>query len=401
MIFALWPKKFRTLPKIYGRVSETSSYVSREKLWKNDDFLVILYFEIKKIGLGAKQFSRDCHNFIRRVQRKIVRVFHWKKRWFFISFCTFSKIIVHFCQTYTAGFRKLQSICPEKKCERDKIWKNDEFLVILYFQWRKLDSGQSNWAGVVKTTFGVSRGILWGFFIEKRMVFHIFLHFEQSHCWLLPNNYGRVSETSIYVFGEKLWEKKKWKEKDDFVVILYFEIKKLDFGQNSLAEVVKAAFGVTRGIFWAFFIGKTMIFELFSHFERKSSGLCQTFTAGFSKLQSTCPEKNFEREKIKKRWFLSNFVLWVRKMDFGQNNSTGFVKAAFGVSRGIFWAFFIGKTMTFERFSHFEQKSSGLCQKSTAGFPKFQTTCPEKNFEIEKFWKNDDFDDFVVILYFE
>ena len=88
-------------------------------------------------------------------------------------------------------------------------------------------------------------------------------------------------------------------------------------------------------------------------------------------------------------------------MDFGQNNSTGFVKAAFGVSRGIFWAFFIGKTMTFERFSHFEQKSSGLCQKSTAGFPKFQTTCPEKNFEIEKFWKNDDFDDFVVILYFE
>ena len=74
----------------------------------------------------------------------------------------------------------------------------------------------------------------------------------------------------------------------------------MDFGQNSLAGVVKAAFGVSRGTFWAFFNAKTSIFERFSHFERKSSGLCQKFTAGFPKLQSTCPEKNFVREKFEK-----------------------------------------------------------------------------------------------------
>ena len=294
-------KKFRTLPKLYGRVSETSSYVSREKLWKNDDFLVILYFEIKKIGLGAKQFSRDCHNFIRRVQRKIVRVFHWKKRWFFISFCTFSKIIVHFCQTYTAGFRKLQSICPEKKCERDKIWKNDEFLVILYFQWRKLDSGQSNWAGVVKTTFGVSRGILWGFFIEKRMVFHIFLHFEQSHCWLLPINYGRVSETSIYVFGEKLWEKKKWKEKDDFVVILYFEIKKVGLWAKQFGRGCQSCIRRDQRNFLSFFHWKNDDFWIiFALWAKKFRTLPNIYGRVFETSIYVSGEKFWERENKKK-----------------------------------------------------------------------------------------------------
>ena len=75
-----------------------------------------------------------------------------------------------------------------------------------------MDSEQKSLAGDFKTTFGMSRGNLWQFFIEKRMVFHIFLHFEQNHCLLLPNIYGRVSETSIYVSGGKKWEKKKEKK---------------------------------------------------------------------------------------------------------------------------------------------------------------------------------------------
>ena len=46
--------------------------------------------------------------------------FSLKKRWFLISFCTLSKIIVDFCQTFTAGFPKFQSTCPEKFSEKRK-----------------------------------------------------------------------------------------------------------------------------------------------------------------------------------------------------------------------------------------------------------------------------------------
>ena len=93
------------------------------------------------------------------------------------------------------------------------------------------------------------------------------------------------------------------------------------------------------------------------------------FYGRFPKLQSTCPEKNFEWKKtFKKRWFLGNFVLRVKKLDFGQNSLARVVKDAFGVSRGIFWAFFIEKMMISEWNSYFERKSSGLCQNFTADF---------------------------------
>ena len=73
-------------------------------------------------------------------------------------------------------------------------------------------------------------------------------------------------------------------------------------------------------------------------------------------------------------------------MDFGQNNSAGVVIAAFGVSRGIFWAFIFQETMISDWFSYFEQKWSGPCKKLTAGCPKLQSTSPEKVFETKK-WK--------------
>ena len=219
----------------------------------------------------------------------------------------------------------------------------------------------------------------------------------------LPEKYGRVSETSIYVSGEKLWERKIWKN-DDILVILYFERKKLNSGQSNLAGVVKAAFGVSRGIFWAFFIGKTMIFEWFSDFERKKSGIRQNFTADFRNFNLrvrwkiyVSGEKFREKKNEKKRWFPGNFVLWVkRKLDCGQNSLARVVKDAFDVSTGIFWAFFIEKTMILEWISYFERKNSGLCQKSTAGSPKLQSTCQEKNCEREKFEKWWYFGNFVL-----
>ena len=45
----------------------------------------------------------------------------------------------------------------------------------------------------------------------------------------------------------------------------------------------------------------------------------QTFTAGFPKLQSTCPEKFFEK-KFEKRRFLTSFVLWLKKFGTWANN---------------------------------------------------------------------------------
>ena len=337
-----------------------------------------------------------CQSCIRRVQRNLLSICHWKNDEFWMKFVLWAKKFRTLPKFY-CRFPKLQSTCQEKNCEREWNWKNDDSLVILKLWVKKLDSEQNNWAGVVKTTFGVSRGILWQFFNEKRLVFHVFLHFEQNHCLLLPNIYGRVSETSIYVSGGKNWEKKNEKKRlflGNFVLwVKKIGLRAKQFGKGCQSFIRR----VQRNLF-SFSIGKTMIFEWFSHFERKSSGLCQKSMAGFPKLQTTCPEKNFEREKL---WKNDDFLVilyfeW-KKLDFGQNNSAGVVIAAVGVSRGIFWAVLLGKTMIFDCFSYSERKCSGLCIKLTAGCLKLQSTCREKFLTWEK-RKNEEFS---VILYSE
>ena len=110
-----------------------------------------------------------------------------------------------------------------------------------------------------------------------------------------------------------------------------------------------------------FSLKKGWFFIPFCTLSKNIVDFCQTITAGFPKLQFTCAEEKIERKKMKKRWFLGNFVLRVKKLDFGLNSLARFVIAAFGVSRGTCWAFFIGKTMIFEWFSDVERKSSGLC----------------------------------------
>ena len=166
----------------------------------------------------------------------------------------------------------------------------------------------------------------------------------------------------------------------------------MDFGQNSLAEVVKAAFGVTRGIFWAFFIGKTMIFEWFWHFERKSSGLCQIFTAGFSKPQSTCPEKSFEREKLwKNDDFLVILYLEWKKIGFwAKQFCRGCHSCIRGFQRNLLSSF-VWKNDDFWLIFGLWAKKIRNSPKFYARFPKLQSTCPEKNFERQKMKKKDDF----------
>ena len=158
---------------------------------------------------SRKQLRHSFQNINLRVQENILRKFFYRID---------GILVVSFLERKTLGcwlkindkvFKTTTSISRE--IIRDKIFFKIFFLK-LYFRQNFFNSGQSNSAGVVKTTFGVSRGILWAFFIDERMIFNIFFHFEQNHCWLLPNIYGRVSETSIYVSGEVFWGK-NWKKK--------------------------------------------------------------------------------------------------------------------------------------------------------------------------------------------
>ena len=177
------------------------------KRWFLSNF--VLWF--KNIGLWAKQFGRGCQRCIWRVQRNLLSIFI-EKTMIFEWNLYFEQKISGLSQNFTLGFPKLQSMCPEKIGERDKIWKSDDFLVILYSKFKKLDFGQKSLARVVKAAIGVSRGIFWAFFIEKTMIFEWNLFFEQKKFRTLPKLYGRVSETSIYVSGEKVWEKKNEKK---------------------------------------------------------------------------------------------------------------------------------------------------------------------------------------------
>ena len=310
MTFALWAKKFLTLPKYYGRVSETSLYVYGEEFWekkngKRDDFSVILYFEWKTLDFGQNNSARAIKASF-RVSRRISWAFLIEKTMIFEWNLYFEQKISGLSQNFTAGFPKLQSMCPEKICERDKFWKSDDFLVILYSKFKKLDFGQKSLARVVKAAIGVSRGIFWAFFIEKTMIFEWNLYFEQKKFRTWPKLYGRVSETSIYVSAEKLWETKNWK-KDDYLVILILWVKKIGLWARQLGRCCQK---YIRRV-WGFFIEKRMIFHIFLHFEQNHCWLLPKNYGRISKTSIYVSGENFwEKKKLTKRWILSNFVLW-------------------------------------------------------------------------------------------
>ena len=85
------------------------------------------------------------------------------------------------------------------------------------------------------------------------------------------------------------------------------------------------------------------------NFGKKFSTLGKAIWQGLSKLRSACPEENCEDFSLKKRWFLISFCT-LSKI-----------------------------TVVF-------------CQTFTAGFPKFQSTCPgkfsEKRKEKRRFFSN-------------
>ena len=229
--------------------------------------------------------------------------------------------------------------------------------------------GKAKSAGIVKTTFGVSRGKMWGFLIEKRMIFHIFLHFDKNHCWFLPNSYGRVSETSIYVSGEKFWEKKN--EKRWFLRNFVIWVKKLGNWANKIMQGLPKVHSACPGELleeknlveeeWFLSTSHALREKLSSFEQKKSWTFGKKFAVCFSELHSSCPEDVFEEKHIWKWWF----------------------SCAFCALSESFWS--IGGKLFFLFNKQF-----------TIGFSKPKFTCPGK--QIENFFgKSFGFSSFSVL----
>ena len=110
-------------------------------------FLIDFVISAKFFPLWAKENRQGLSKLHSACPEEKCEDFSLKQGWFYISFCTLSKNIVDFCQTVTAGFPKLQSTCPEKTFGRKKL-KKEDFLVILYFEWKNLELGRTNFGRV-------------------------------------------------------------------------------------------------------------------------------------------------------------------------------------------------------------------------------------------------------------
>ena len=169
-----------------------------------------------------------------------------------------------------------------------------------------MDFGQNSLAGVVKVAFGVSRGIFWAFFWKKQWFLNDFCTLSEKVRDFAKNLRQGLRNFNLRVRKKNVREKKNWKN-DDFSLFSYFEQKKLDSGRSNWAGVVKTTFGVCED----FSLKKGWFFIYFCTVSTIIVDFCQIFMAEFPKLQFTCQEKFFERKKMTRIWFLSNFVLWV------------------------------------------------------------------------------------------
>ena len=248
---------------------------------------------------------------------------------------------------------------------------------------------------------------MWDFFIETRMILHIFLHFEQKHCWLLPNSYGRVSETSIYVPGENFWEKKM--KKDDFLVNLYFERKNWNLGEQISERICQKSNLCVQRSSWRkqkllkkewFLSTSRAMRENLSYFQQKNSWTFgKKIAVCFSELHSTCPGDVFEEKHIWKRWFFGTFCalsepFWSIGGNFlwrlTNNLLKGFRKRSLRVQGNKLKTFF-GKSYGLSIFSVFWPKIYWFLGKNFGqGVSKQHSASPDEGFG-DFFWKDLDF----------
>ena len=137
--------------KINNKVFKTTTSISREtirdKNFFKKSFFLKFVLQANFFQLWAKQFGRGCQNYIRRVQRNIVRLFHWKKDDFSYLFPLWAESLLTTAKHLRQGFRNF-NLRVRKKILREKKMKKDDFLVFLYFEWKKLEIGRTNFGRV-------------------------------------------------------------------------------------------------------------------------------------------------------------------------------------------------------------------------------------------------------------
>ena len=382
MKFVLWAKNFRTLPKFYCRFRKLQSTCQekkceREKKLKKRWFLSIFVLWAKKIGLWAKQLGRCCQNYIRRVQRNIVTIFHWKKDGFSCLFALWAKSLFTSAKHLRQGFRKF-NLRVRRKNLRGKKWKKDDFLVILYFELKKIGLWAKQFGRGCHSCIRRFHRNLLSIFVWKNDDFWSIFSLWAKKFRTLPNIHGRVFETSIYVSGEKFWERKtlkKWRLLSNFVLWLKkvgFWAKQFCRGCHSCSRRFQrnllSGFVWKNDDFWLISVlwakmfrtlhktdgrvSETSIYVSGESLERKNwknddfsvvlyseltkRTLRETVWHGLSKPHSACPEESFEHFSLKKRWFLKDFLTLSEKVpDLVENLRQGFQNFNLSVRRKI------------------------------------------------------------------
>ena len=207
-LLALWAKSLLTSAKHLRqgfrnfnlRVRRKSL---REEKMKKNDFLVILCFKSNKNWTLGKTVWQGLSKLHLACPEESFEHFFGKKQWFLNDFCTLSEKVRDFAKSLRQGFRKF-NLRVRKKSERETKLKKRRFLSIFVFWAKKMDSGRSNWAGVVKTTFGVCEDFSlkkgW-FFISSCTVNKIIVDF----CQIFMAEFPKLQFTC----PEKFFERKK------------------------------------------------------------------------------------------------------------------------------------------------------------------------------------------------
>ena len=128
-------KNFRRWLKVYDKGFKTITYMSRETIWETffkKSLFSNRFCNLSKIffHFGQTKVGRGCQNYIRRVQRKNVRIFHWNKNDFSYLFAFWAKTLLTSAKQLRQGFRNF-NLRVRRKILREKKMKKDDFLEIL------------------------------------------------------------------------------------------------------------------------------------------------------------------------------------------------------------------------------------------------------------------------------
>ena len=200
--------------------------------------------------------------------------------------------------------------------------------------------GKRIWQGLSKLYSARPEENCEGFSLKKKKIFHIFLHFQQNYCCLLPNIHGRVSKISIYV-PEKIFERKKVTKRWFLChFVLWFKNIGLwakQFGRGCQSCIWR----VQRKLLSIFLWKKQWFLNDFRTLSKKIPYFAKILRQGFRNFTLRVRRRILREKKWKKRWFLSNFVLWVENIGlWAKQFGKGYQSFIPGVQRNLLSIFY-------------------------------------------------------------